>query len=130
MRLPSCHRHGATLFGIGVDAHVSGEFIGAAETLLASRMGADVGLLAGVSANVAGLVFETVEGARAERTLVRTRDLRLVHGVVAGGEGGCVGGWIRHVGSGGLCHFGSAKCHQARGAVGGTRTGRVKATDG
>lgn len=92
------------LLGVGVDADVAGELIASAETLLASGMCADVRLFAGVSANVTSLVFETVEGTRAERTLVRSGDLRLVDGVVAGCKRSGLLAGIGHVAGGGLSH--------------------------
>lgn len=49
------------LLWIGVNANVTCQFIAAAETLLASRVCADVGLLAGMCANVSCLMLETVE---------------------------------------------------------------------
>lgn len=92
------------LLGVGVNANVASEFIATAEALLASRVCADVGLLARVSSDVSSLVLKTVEGTRAEWTLVRPGDLRLVDGVVACCEGSSVGARIGHVGSGGLSH--------------------------
>lgn len=97
-------RVSTTLLWVGVNANMTSEFIASAETLLASRMCADVGLLASVSANVSGLVFETVESTRTERTLVRSRDLGLVDGVVASCESSSIGGWVGHVGGRWLCH--------------------------
>lgn len=92
------------LLGVGVDANVTGEFVATAETFFATGMCADVGLFAGVGANVTGLVFETIKGTRAERTLVRTRDLRFVDGVVAGSKRSRLWTWIGHVGGSRLSH--------------------------
>lgn len=93
-----------SLLWVGMNANVAGEFIASAETLFATGMCADVGFLAGMGANVSGLVFETVKGTGTERALVRTRDLRLVDGVVASCKGSRIGGGIGHVGGGRLRH--------------------------
>lgn len=98
----------AALLWVGVNANVTSQFIASAETLFAPRMCADVGLLASVSADVSGLVFETVESARTERTLVWSRDLGFVDGVTASCEGSGVGAGIGHVSGSGLSHCESA----------------------
>ena len=95
---------GTTLFGVGVNANVTCQFIASTETLLATRMCADVRLFAGVGANVSGLVLEAVESTRAERTLVGSRDLGLVDGVVASCESSSVGTGICQIGGSGLSH--------------------------
>lgn len=54
---------------------MSGELIGATEALGTARELAGMGLLAGVGANVSGLVLEPVEGTVTEGTLVGTREV-------------------------------------------------------
>lgn len=61
--------------GIVVNPRVTGELVGAAEAFGTAWELAGMRLLAGVGANVPGLVFQTVEGTVAERTLVRTREV-------------------------------------------------------
>lgn len=68
----------------GVGLHVAGELIGARETLVAVGEVARVGLLAGVGADVAGLVLEAEERFVAEMALVWTRDARLLIRVSTG----------------------------------------------
>lgn len=63
-----------------------GELVGAGEALLAAGEGAGVGLLAGVGADVPGLVFETVEGSVAERAFVRSAAVVVVRGEQSRGE--------------------------------------------
>lgn len=93
-----------SLLWVGVNANVTCQFIATAKTLLATRMCADVRLLAGVGANVSGLVLETIESTGAERTLVWPGDLGLVDGVVASCESSGVGIGVCHVGGSGLGH--------------------------
>lgn len=62
--------------GVVVDARMAGQLIGTAEALCAARELAGVRLLASVSADVTSLVLEAVEGLVAQRTLVRTRQVR------------------------------------------------------
>lgn len=68
----------------GVGFHVTGEFIGAREALVAVGEVARVGLLASVGADVAGLVLEAEEGFVAEMALVWTRDARFLIRVSTG----------------------------------------------
>lgn len=57
---------------------MTGEFVGSAEALCASGELASVGFLASVGADVSSLMLEAVEGLVAERTLVRSREVRTV----------------------------------------------------
>ena len=66
----------ASRVGVVVDAGVTGQLVGTAEALGAARELAGVGLLASVSADVTSLVLEAVEGLVAQRTLVRTGQVR------------------------------------------------------
>lgn len=95
-----------TLFRVGMDTDVASELVASAEALLASWMGADVRFFAGVGPNMSGLVLEAIESTRAERTLVGTRDLGLVDGVVAGSQGSSVDARICHVCGSWLGHIG------------------------
>lgn len=54
---------------------MTGQLIAAREPLAATRECASVGLLAGVSANVPGLVLQAVEGLITQRALVGARQL-------------------------------------------------------
>lgn len=66
---------------------MASELIRPAEPLLAARMGAGMRLFTGMGANVTCLMLETVKCARAQRTLVRSRNLRLVHRPCQAGRG-------------------------------------------
>lgn len=67
--------------------HVASELIRAREALVAVGEVARMGLLAGVGANVAGLVLEAEEGFVTEMALVRARDTRLLIRVSTGTRG-------------------------------------------
>lgn len=98
----------ASRVGVVVDARVSRQLVGSAEAFRAAWELAGVRLLARVSANVSRLVLESVEGLVAQRTLVRSRQVRAMlvlvdrdgwhrhggasHGRRAGGIGGGGGG--------------------------------------
>jgi hypothetical protein len=62
--------------GVVVNARVSSQLVRSGELLTAPREAAGVGLLSGVSPDVSRLVLQTVEGLIAERTFVRSRQLR------------------------------------------------------
>ncbi len=81
-----------TRVGVVVDPRVPGQLVGARELLGAARELAGMRLLAGVSADMSGLVLEAVEGLVAERALVRARQLG------GGGSFGGLGGRQRPVG--------------------------------
>jgi len=65
---------------------VTGELVAATEALATAWMVTSMWLFAGVGANVASLVFEAVEGARAEWALVWTGYVGLVYAWVAVGS--------------------------------------------
>lgn len=79
--------------GVVVDSRVPGELVGAGELLGAAGELACVRLLAGVGADMSGLVLEAVEGLVAEGALVRARQLG-----GGGSFGGLLGGRQRPVG--------------------------------
>lgn len=60
---------------VAVYPRVPGQLVRAGELLAAARELAGMWLLAGVGANVSGLVLQTVEGLVAERALVGAREL-------------------------------------------------------
>jgi len=60
----------ASTVGVGVDASVSSQLVRATEAFRAPGKRAGMGLLAGVCADVPGLMLETMEGLIAERTFV------------------------------------------------------------
>jgi hypothetical protein len=61
--------------GVAVYPGVPGQLVGAGELLAAARELAGMRLLAGVSADVSGLMLQAVEGLVAERALVGTGQL-------------------------------------------------------
>jgi hypothetical protein len=69
--------------GVVVYPGVTGELVGAGEALGATWILAGMGFLAGMCADMPGLMFEAVEGPVAERALVRSGEV-LVH-LVGGG---------------------------------------------
>jgi hypothetical protein len=90
----------APTVGVGVDAGVSSQLVGATEAFGAPGKRAGMGLLAGVRADVPCLMLEPMEGLIAERTLVRPGHFALpllgicevcvVHGLREEGCGGHV----------------------------------------
>lgn len=77
-----------TGIGIVMDARVSGQLVGAAEALAASRELTGMRLLSGVSTDMPGLMFETVKGSIAKGAFVGTRKVLPLVGIVWTGQGG------------------------------------------
>lgn len=73
--------------GIVVNSGVSGKLVRAGEALGAAMKLAGVRLLAGMRADVPGLVLEAVEGLVAQRALVGPGQIRALVGVRAGHHG-------------------------------------------
>ena len=119
--------------GVVVNARVTSQLIGTTEALCAARELAGVGLLASVSADVTSLVLEAVEGLVAQRTLVRTRQVRahilLRRGLSSLLLGGHVGSHGGHGGSSSHGRMGLDTgvdvCRGSAGVRGGSGRGRV-----
>jgi len=73
--------------GVVVYPRVSSQLIAAGELLGATGKVASMGLLAGVSANVPGLVFQAVEGLVTERALVGARQFVGALCLLSAGQG-------------------------------------------
>lgn len=84
-----------------MDSRVACEFIRSTEALCATRELAGVRLLAGVSANVSGLMLQTMECAVAQGTFVRSRKIltgllvRRTRSLHQGGQQAYRGGHVR-----------------------------------
>lgn len=76
----------ATRVGVRMDPGMTGQFVAPRKLLGTAGEGARMGLLAGVGADMSGLMLQSVERLLADRTFVGPRqlvlDLAAVHGVV------------------------------------------------
>lgn len=97
--------------GTLVDSNVPRQLVAPREPLVAPSVVTGVRLLSGVGSDVTGLMLESIEGSVAERALVRSRDLALVHaqssfresfdgwivGIEPSGDGIRNGSWVVHI---------------------------------
>lgn len=77
-----------TGIGIVMNARMSGQLVGAAKALAASRELTGMRLLSSVSTDMPGLMFETVKGSIAQGALVWTRKVLPLVGTVWTGQSG------------------------------------------
>ena len=71
-----------------MNARMAGQFVGSAEALATSRELAGMRLLASMSADMPGLMFEAVEGSVAQGALVGSREILSLFGIVCSADSG------------------------------------------